>query len=352
MKLASMLSILVFVAPALADSGPPQMQLRVVPTKAGPVIEATIVHGPRLTIDQLFLMDEQHRRIPASALVPWTEMDEPVAIALVIAGSEVMMGNTSIEDDENARYPGYLGALKAGMTALDLAHTTPKGSQGVLITYEDAPHIRVPMGPIARLDADALGSEKDYYRRLGVDMVGGLELAISELAHVSAARKVLIVIGDGSDGNEAAAKNRLVDLQRRCQTERIETIGLIYKGALSSDDTVLTQMIEDTQIVPSADGMGPAMGALAVRLADRYLVRFPTDQLTFDGSPTYLTVDLGGRTIEPVQIYLGEASRPVVVPARYNPLRSWWFQLAMGLGVVGAAALVMRWRARRKRRAA
>jgi hypothetical protein len=346
MRILALVALVALVGPAAADTGIPEMRLRVVPTQAAPEIEATIINGPLLPIDKIFLVDEHHTKIAATSLVPWKAMPEPVAIAIVIAGSEVMVGNTSIEpDDSPARYPGYLEGVRAGMTALDLAHATPPGSQGILITYEDAARIRVPMGPIARLDAGAIGSEKDYYKRLGTDLVGGVELAVAELAKVSVPRKVLIVIGDGNDTNNDNARTQLAELAARASNANIETYALIYKGALSNESDVITSMIQDAPAAPSADAVGPAMAAIGARIANRYLVRFPGEHLTWDGSPQYVTVDLGGKTLEPVALY-GSVTPPASPPARYNPFLSWWFQLAMGLGAVGVIALILRWRAR------
>ena len=349
MRILTVVALVALVGPVAADTGLSEMHLRVVPTQAAPAVEATIIDGPLLPLDRIFLVDERHTRIAASELVPWKAMQEPVAIAIVIAGSEVMIGNTSIEEAESpARYPGYLAGLRAGMTALDLAHTTPAGSQGLLITYEDAARIRVPMGAIGRLDASSIGSENDYYKRLGTDLVGGVELALAELAKVRLPRKVLIVIGDGNDTNNDAAKRQLADLAARAVSERIESYAVIYKGALSNERDVITNMIESVQEVASADAVGPAMAAVGARLANRYIVRFPGAGLSWDTSPMYVTVDLGGKTLPPVALYGGETPQ-APAPTRYNPLLSWWFQLAMGLGAVGVIALVMRRRARHRR---
>lgn len=349
MKLAGILTLLALAAPAAAGDETPQMFLRVLPTQGAPRVEVRIHGGPLLPAERIFLVDEHRTRIAASTVTPWKDMQEPVAVVILLAGSEVMIGNTSIEDDDSpSRYQGYLAGVRAGVTALDLGRDMPVGSKGMLITYEDSARIRVPMGPIANLVPEAVGTEKDYYYHLGSDLVGGVELALAELANVSTPRKVLIVIGDGNDTNNDLAGPRLRALATRAERERIETYGLIYKGALSAPSEIISDLIPAVQTVPSSDAIAPALAAIRAQIAKRYIVTFPGDKLDWLLERMYLTVELDGRTLEPVPV-AGLAPPPgASAIARYNPFLSWWFQLAMGLGAVGAIALVMRWRARRR----
>jgi hypothetical protein len=342
--LVSTTLLVALAAPAAADLDRAYVHLEAV----GPTIEATIIDGPRLPLDKILLIDKDRTSVAASGIRNYEDVAEPIAVALVIAGSEVMIGNASIEDaDSPARYPGYLTGLKTGMGVLDFAHGIPANSLGMLITYDDAARIRVPMGPIARLDAAAIGTEKDYYMRLGSDLVGAVELAIAELHQVNAARKVLIVIGDGNDTNNDIGKYRLHELKGRAANHRIETYGVIYKGALSAEGEVISAMIPTVRTVASTDAIAPALLAIRAGITNRYVVTFPGDRLRWDDGLHEMTIELGGRRLEPEAVYL---RAPVRTPTDYNPFRSWWFQLSMGLGAVGAIALVMRWRARRARR--
>lgn len=343
------LCLLALAARARADAPGPRMTLRTVPTGGAPMIEATITDGPALSLDRYVLVDDHHTRVPAAILTPWVEMKEPVAIAILVAGSEVIMGNTSIEPPRSpARYPGYLAKVRAGLAALDLARSTPAGSQGLLVTYEDAPRVRVPVGPIAALTADALGTERDYYQHLGTDLVGGLTLALSELGHARASRKVLIVIGDGNDTDNAAAAARLEQLRDQAERDHVETFGILYHGALSPPGEILSSMIPRVQAVPSADAIPAALAAIRAQLASRYVLTFPGYHLRWNGDPMYLTVDLGGTVLPPILLYSDTAPAPgPVAPAPYDPLRAWWFQVAIGLGLAGVLALLVRRRAAR-----
>jgi len=270
-------------------------------------------------------------------------------IALVIAGQEVMMGNVTIEAaDSPARFPGYLESLRAGLTAMDLSSTMPAGSQGLLITYAEGPRVRIPIGAIARLSGEAIGTEKDYYMRFGTDLVGGIELAMTELGHASAPRKVLIVVGDGHDTDDELAAKRLPELKGRAAREQIETYAIVYKGALSADGEVISKMIPRTVAVASASAIPAALADIRERIANRYVLAFPGDHLRGTGEPTYVRVDLGGTLLDPILLpTFGRGDTPG--PAS-RPFRAWWFQLALGLGLLGALALVMRWRTARAAR--
>ena len=65
--------------------------------------------------------------------------------------------------------------------------------------------------PLGSLSGSALGTQKDYKDTKGYELVKGVELALAELRKVQNPRKVLIVITDGNDTNNDAAKGQLVE---------------------------------------------------------------------------------------------------------------------------------------------
>ena len=115
-------------------------------------------------------------------------------------------------------------------------------------------------------------------------------------------------------------------------------VALVALVGPAAADTGIPEMhlrVVPTQAAPEIEATiinGPLL-PIGARIANRYLVRF-SEHLTWDGTPQYVTVDLGGKTLEPVALY-GNMMPPAPEPARYNPFLSWWFQLAMGLGAVG-----------------
>ena len=343
--LLAFVALVALVRPAAADRTiETRLELTLPAGAEAPRVEATIIGGPIVPLDKVRLVDERGASIRASEMRGFKDGHESIAIAFVIGGGEIMMGNsTMITEDDPTHYDGYLSSLKAGLAALDLGHAMPVGSQGMLVTYDTTTSVRVPMGPIAQLAPAVIGTEKDYYSHVGTNLVDGLQVAIDALVKVPATRKILIVIGDGNDTNNEAAARTFVELGDRVKRAQIQIHSLIYKSPLSSDGDVMSILTDDNQTIASRDDLPHAMASIGTRIADRYTVVFPGEQLRWDGHTQELHVELDGNKLERVALFLGEGPQPAV---RYNPFRSWWFQLAMGLGAVGVMALVMRRRAR------
>ena len=332
---------------AHADYGNVEIYLDIGPPagSAAPELRATVIGGPKLPLSQIRLVDERGVSIGASSLREYKDGSEPIAVALVIAGSEYMMGNDDmVSPDDPSMMHGYNSALRRGLFELDLAHAMPRGSQGMIVTYDEHARVRVPMGPIEKLEPLALGIQLDYHGRIGSDLVDGLQLAIADLSKVRTARKVLVVIGDGNDTNNEAAKPTLAALKKRAAQERIQTFSLIYKSAISSADNVITTLAPASQMVLSTDGLVVALHTLLGRLADRYYVTFPGDQLLWDGKEQDLTIRIGTENTDPVTLMLPDRREHT---GGSSLLARWWVQLLMGLGAVGAIVLLLRWRGAR-----
>jgi len=133
----------------------------------------------------------------------------------------------------------------------------------------------VPMGDLKLITGGALGSQKDYQHKISTDMVQGITMGLAELSKVSTARKALIVIGDGTDTNNEAAKAALIDLKKQANGQRIQMFGIIYKSAVSSEGAVITTMVGNAKVVNSVDGIASELNAIIARMADRYYLDFP-----------------------------------------------------------------------------
>ena len=189
-----------------------------------------------------------------------------VALAVLVSGWEAWMGNDEIVPaNDPSRTTGALAAIRA---ALDRAQKTgfPDGSKAMVATYDDRARIRLPMGPIASLDARAIGSQRDYDGGIGVELVSGVTLALTELTKVNAGRRVLVVVGDGSDSNNGAAQAQLRDLAKRAAEQHIEVHAIVYKTALSSEATVVGLLDPKATTVTSSDGLTTQLVALLERL--------------------------------------------------------------------------------------
>jgi len=284
-------------APRIAHADNVEVYLQVKPADPAdpkqrgkaPTIEATVVGGAKTTVDKFTLSTTnggQKVTMKADKLREYTEGTEAIAIALVINGQEIWIGNEEIEPDPNAQYQGVLKNLEGAIDKLQLGSAGPPGSKGIVISYSTGAEIKVPMGDLKNITGGALGGQKDYRGKIGTDMVQGVTMGIAELSKVSTPRKALIVVGDGNDTNNEAAKTALAQLKKDAANAKINLFAIIYKSAVSSEGNVITTMIPGAKTVNSIDGIASELNAIIARMADRYYLTFPGyDPKTKTGLP-------------------------------------------------------------------
>ena len=186
----------------------------------------------------------------AEKLRPYSEGTETIAIALVINGQMIWIGSDEIPDlDDNSKYPGVLKNLEQAIDKLQLGNAGPPGSKGMVVSYSNGAEVKVPMGDLKLITGGALGEQKDYKNKIGTDMVQGITMAMAELSKVSTARKALIVVGDGNDTNNEAAKGALADLKKQATKQGVTLFAIIYKDPISSEGAVITTMIPNAKTV-------------------------------------------------------------------------------------------------------
>lgn len=186
----------------------------------------------------------------------------PFALALLLSGTEVWMGN---DDLVPANDPSqYVGALKSIRAAFERAPMTgfPAGSKAVVIVYDSRARTRVPLLPIERLDAAAIGTQRDYYGTIGIELVAGVRLAFTELAKLPAGRRVLVIVGDGADTNNEAARLQLRELAKQAAELRIEVHAVVYKSQVSDETTVVTELDPKAKTAATADQITADLVAL------------------------------------------------------------------------------------------
>jgi len=250
----------------------------------GQALEAVIQGGPRIPLTQIALRDPRGVVVPATDLVEFRDGKETIAIAIVVEGGEVWLGNDTFEpEDSPARFVGAIEGIRRGIDGLDLAHTMPAGSLGMLITYDDRANLRVPLGPIAKITGAAFGVQKDYYSKFGQSLVQGTELAIAELEKAPTHKKLLLVIGDGNDTNNEAAKLQFADLKKRAAQDRIQIASIIYKGQLSEPTSAILGLGPLAVTANSFEGIANEMKEAVRRATSQYTVRFPGQRLSWDG---------------------------------------------------------------------
>jgi hypothetical protein len=279
-----------------------------------PQIEATVIGAPNLPGDKFTLREEGSKQpveLKPTSKREYTQGTEKLAIAIVMNGWEIWIGNDDVlPEGDPSRFPGVLKSLEAALDKVVFKDAGPPGSLGMVITYADSATVRIPMGPLDRITGSALGTQKDYFGTQGVELVKGVDLALSELHKVQVSRKVLIVICDGLDKNMDAAKGQMVALKARAAADKIETFAIIYKGGMSGDGNVISAMITQTQTVNTAENIATAIQGILSRMADRQYLTFPGFDpklglgLPWDGKAHNLILKVDKDDADPIELSL------------------------------------------------
>jgi FHA domain-containing protein len=307
-----------------------------------PQIEATVIGAPNLPSEKFTLREEGSKQlieIKPTSKREYNQGTEKVAIAIVMNGWEIWIGNDKVlPEDDPSRYPGVLEAFEGALDKVNFKEAGPAGSMGTVITYADKAVVRIPMGPLDKITGSQLGTQKDYFGTKGVEMVKGVDLALTELHKVQASRKVLIVVCDGLDTNMDAAKGQLTALKAQAKTDQIQTFAIIYKSAMSGDGNVISTMIPQTQTVNSADNIATAIAGILTRMADRQYLTFPGFDpkvglgLTWDGKTHNLILKVDKDDAEPV---------PLSMAPTWSASKAGFPWLILILVLVGALVLLV-----------
>jgi hypothetical protein len=249
-------------------------------------------------------------------VTPYAAGDQPIALAVAVLGQEVWMGNDDLtKADDPARYPGVLKALAKALDASKLAAVGPKGSQAAIISYGTGAAVRLPLGDLAKLRGAALGSQQTYAHAIGEDLVAGVTLAIAELSKATTARRAIIVIGDGNDTNNDAAKAQLLALKKQALSQGTELFAIVYRSAVSPEGEIVSRFARTTTVASTAN-LAAALTAIAIRLGQRYYVTFPAvdaathQALPWDGKPHDLTIVAAGVKLPSAGVTLMPLARP------------------------------------------
>lgn len=184
------------------------------------------------------------------------------AVALVMSTLSVWIGNEEYEQDPDAVYRGALDPLKRALDKLDIGDRLPAGSRAVVVGYARGARLVHAMSPATELKGSVLGVEKDYQSELGSDFVAGLDLAFDELAKVDAKRKVIVVVGDGTDTNSDTARSRLTEIAARAAKERVEVFVLVVKSPVSGPSNAIDALTPNVKVLESSEDLYPELAAV------------------------------------------------------------------------------------------
>lgn len=305
---------------------------------AVPTVEATVIGAPNLTADKFHLVDKSAKvpvEIPAASKRDYNQGTETLAVAIVMNGWELWIGNdkeAGLPEDDPSKHPGVLIELRSALDKLNFKDAGPPGSLGMLITYGDKPVARVPMGPLQNITGSALGTQKDYLGNTGTELVKGIEMAVAELHKAQASRKVLIVIGDGTDTTPDSAKGQLTNLKKQAVTDQIQTFAIIYRIDKSQETVVIGSMITQVSTVTTADNIAASIQNILARMADRQYLTFPGwdrklgQGLKWDGKPHDLAIKIDKDETDPVSVPL------VPIWTAESESFPWWIVVVSVLG--------------------
>jgi hypothetical protein len=336
-------SLWTWTKPARADG--PEISMQVIAPDPkdpkvrdnAPTIEVTVVGGPNVPLEKFSLSTmnpslNQRVSLPAAKLRPYAEGKETIAIALVICGQMIWIGNDDYEQDENAKYTGVLKNLEAAIDKLQLGTITPPGSKGTVISYSTGPNIVQPMTDIKNITGAALGSQKDYKDKIGTDMVTGITAGVDALKAVQTARKALIVVGDGNDTNNEQAKLSLAGLKKEAVKNNIQMFAVIYKSQVSSEGNVITTMIPGAKTANSIEDIAIEMASIIARMGDRYYLTFPgaKDEMyfPFDGKDHDMVLKIDQTEAEASAVNLSPKWAPP------KPMSLWWLWIVIPVFVL------------------
>ena len=343
--------------PAFADSGGggasdgPEVYFQVktdpkdVDHEKPPEIEATIIHAPNTTLDK-FVIYEPSSKVPvqlkATSMHNYVEGNETVAVAIVMLGWEMWIGNDQVKEDdpgklqllEQSRAPGVLNDLEKALDEVKFGESGPPGSVGELLTYADRVKTNIPMGALSAVTGGALGTQQDYYGTKGRELVQGVRQALSDLHGAKAARKALIVVGDGCDTNPDAAKSALAELKKQAVQDHIQVFAIVYKSAAASpDDVLVIDKLAPPAVVNGAQTIVAAIKGILARLADRVYVTFPGydtklgQGLTWDGQQHELVIKIDKDDTDAVALVMS----PKWAPPKHGGF-PWWLLIVIPIG--------------------
>jgi hypothetical protein len=197
-------------------------------------IAATVIHGQATVTgagEELTVKEGQSASVaPGKAPVEVLTAGDPTAVEIVFSGEQ--------------RWTDHeLDAMESAIDHVQL----PLGSTVGAVSYSTGATLRAEATPSSRFGAGWLGFTGLYRGAIGSDVVQGVTMGLTELAKSHIARKVLVVVGDGNDTNNDAAKRALIDLQGTARQ-----MGVTIRAVLAPPFTVTPSLLQAVNI-PSVD---------------------------------------------------------------------------------------------------
>jgi hypothetical protein len=282
-------------------------------------------------------------KVAATRLLSYADAGPPMAMVILIQGDVRWMGNeTHTQDGDEARI--YRGAHGSVARAIDeLAKAGPAGSLVSVIVYAEGGDLeKAPFTDASQVTGDVLGAQQGYEDHVSRPLVAGLRAAHARLAAVQGHRRILVVIGDGTDsGDEAEVDPAVRDLARDMRAASVEVYGIYFNN--DHNDSSAAGLMRMKKLAyghldnaTSMDSIVTFAAAIAKAIDSWYVVEFPGADLPHDGRVHDFVVDVKGQPSEPV---------PTATIA-WNPVRAgggrrWWLWALVPILLVPVVGLVL-----------
>lgn len=296
-----MLLFVVAPGPAVADDRPAVYYDLYRDEKLGAVpplkTDVIVVGGPNGVPKSSWTLAQVDVQPPAvmSAIDLRTHVDsrDNLAIALVVEGHKIFVGTDEYEVLDN-HFPGVISNLQGVVAAISKADPTPT-SEGMVIVYGRGARVLAPLQPLTKLASTSLGQQSDYELEVARDLVEGVKKALDGLLSTTAARKALIVVGDGADTNIDTARARLTELRKEAERARVELYAINYSAGIGDELSVIKALVRDPIIAADADQIEPAARAIVDRINDRFVLTFELPPTALDWCPHEFQLLLDGK---------------------------------------------------------
>ena len=308
-----------------------------------PLIEATVIGGAPPDIAKLSLTQTDAKpaaiTIKASALKKYTEGPETLGVVVLVEGHELWMGNESYAENDADKAVGVFSKLGGAFDAISKAG--PPGSKGELVIYGKGATVKQPLGDLTQLTGDKLGSQKDYQGTTTRELLAGVSQAYADLQKMSTSRKVLIIIGDGTDTNPDAAKPQLADFKKKLEAAHVEVFAIFYQvEGFDGDVSVVKAVAPSVKTANSMDNIAAQASAIVGELQNRYYATFPGFDTKLNAGFTWDTKDHAFSL--KIDQEDDDAGNLTMVPEWHLPVKSKfpWLWVILG-GIVGLILLLV-----------
>lgn len=272
------LALCLLVASAHADPTP-TAELTAHNDPKSPTIDAALINAPKAS---RITLTSGAVTMNATKQRPYSQSSDPIVIAFVIQADEAFA-------------TANLAIIEKALDATGLAKACPPDSFGTIIAYAQDTQTKVAMGPLDRIKGRHLGVAKDYKGKKGTSLSTSLTLAFSELDKLAAPRKVVIIVGDGSDSDPKAP---FEDLKKQAAQEHIQVFAVVTKTG------PVSKLVAPIVATSPAD-LGAQLDAIAKQLVNRLYVTFTVGKLIpFDGKVHDFVVGLDKVKLDPIKLLL------------------------------------------------